>query len=164
MLSVSFAPLSSLTYSWGAVGYKIRETGKPTESKHADLRTPRPPIFWWSCFYKKEKKMNKVLLFSLLLIIPSQYVLADEYTELVAYRDSLKQQIETVDSEIAKCEKSLKGWKAATIIGSVGAVASGIGIIAQKQQIKENKKVLNDISSEAKEADEAMKFIQKVKE
>lgn len=108
--------------------------------------------------------MNKFLLFSLLLIIPSQYVLADEYTELVAYRDSLKQQIETVDSEIAKCEKSLKGWKAATIIGSVGAVASGIGIIAQNQQVKENKKVLNDISSEAKEADEAMKFIQKVKE
>ena len=108
--------------------------------------------------------MNKVLFFSLLLIVPSQYALADEYTELVAYRDSLKQQIETVDSEIAKCEKSLKGWKAATIIGSVGAVASGIGIIAQNQQIKENKKVLNDISSEAKEADEAMKFIQKVKE
>ena len=108
--------------------------------------------------------MKKVFLFALLSIIPIQYVWADEYTELIIYRDSLKKQIETVDSEIARCEKSLKGWKTATIIGGVGAVASGIGIIAQNQKIKENKKVLNDISSEAKEADEVMDFIQKVKE
>jgi len=53
---VSFAPSSSLTYGRGAVGYKIRETGKPMESKHADLRTPRPPIFLVVLFLQKKRK------------------------------------------------------------------------------------------------------------
>ena len=108
--------------------------------------------------------MKKPFFVFLLLFVSINPVFADGYTELIAYRDSLKQQIETVDSEIARCEKSLKGWKAATIIGGIGTVASGIGIIAQNKQIKENKKTLNDISSEAKEADETIKFIQKVSE
>lgn len=108
--------------------------------------------------------MKKILLFSLMGVIFNQYAQADEYTELVAYRDALKEQIAAVESETTRCEKSLKGWKAATIIGSVGAVASGIGIIAQSQQVKENKKVLQDISKEAKEADEAMRFMEKVKQ
>ena len=80
------------------------------------------------------------------------------------YRDALKKQIEAVDSEIARCEKSLKGWKVATVLGSVGAVASGIGIIAQSHQIKENKKVVDKISADAKEATETLEFIKKVQE
>lgn len=108
--------------------------------------------------------MKKLLLLLLLFVTPIQNIYADEYTELVAYRDSLKQQINAVDSEIAKCEKSTKGWKATTIIGGVGAIASGIGIIAQNQQIKENKKVLDEISSDVKDADEAIKLMQKVNE
>lgn len=74
----------------------------------------------------------------------------------------MKKQIEAVDSEIIRCEKSLKGWKVATILGSIGTVASGIGIIAQTQQIKENKETLNKISTEAKEATETLDFIKKV--
>ena len=108
--------------------------------------------------------IKKMLLFGLMGVIFNQYAQADEYTELIAYRDALKEQIAAVESETTRCEKSLKGWKAATIIGSVGAVASGIGIIAQSQQVKENKKVLQDISKEAKEADEAMRFMEKVKQ
>ncbi len=107
--------------------------------------------------------MKKLFVF-LLLFVSINPVFADEYTELIAYRDSLKQQIATIDSEIARCEKSLKGWKAATIIGGIGTVASGIGIIAQNKQVKENKKELNNISSKAKEADEVLNFIQKVKQ
>lgn len=106
--------------------------------------------------------MKKLLLFCLISSAYTCGLWANEYTELVAYRDSLKQQIEAVDSEIERCEKSLKGWKTATIVGGVGAVASGIGIIAQKNQIKENQKVLNEISSEAKEADKEIKIMQEV--
>ena len=106
--------------------------------------------------------MKKLLLLCLVSSVYTCNLWADEYTELVAYRDSLKEQIKVIDSEIARCEKSMKGWKTATIVGGVGAVASGIGIIAQKNQIKENQKVLNEISSEAKEADEVIKFIQEV--
>lgn len=106
--------------------------------------------------------MKKAFLFYFLFIASIQNLWADEYSELIAYRDSLKQQIDAVDSEITRCEKSLKGWKTATIIGGVGAVASGIGIIAQKNQIKENQKVLNEISSQAREADDAIKIIQEL--
>ena len=108
--------------------------------------------------------IKKVFLCILSFLLVGNFAYADDYTELVAYRDQLKQQIDAVDSEIARCEKTMKGWKATTIIGGIGAVASGIGIIAQNQQIKENKKVLQDISEEAKEADEIMKFIEKVKQ
>jgi hypothetical protein len=107
---------------------------------------------------------KRIFVYILSFLLVGNFAYADDYTELVAYRDQLKQQIDAVDSEIARCEKTIKGWKAATIIGGIGAVASGIGIIVQNQQIKENKKVLNDISSEAKEADEAMKFMEKVKQ
>lgn len=108
--------------------------------------------------------MKKLLLFCLLSTVYTQNLCADEYAELISRRDSLKQQIQAVDSEIARCEKSLKNWQAATIIGGVGAVASSIGIIVQNNQIQENKKTLNKLSSESKEADEAIKFIQKVNE
>lgn len=85
--------------------------------------------------------------------------MADEYTDLITYRNQLKGQIEAVDSEIARCEKSMKGWKIATIIGGIGTVASGIGIIAQNQKIKENKKEIQKISADAQEANETMQFI-----
>ncbi len=100
----------------------------------------------------------------MLMCVAGNAVADDEYIDLVNYRDALKKQIEAVDSEIARCEKSLKGWKVATVLGSVGAVASGIGIIAQSHQIKENKKVVDKISADAKEATETLEFIKKVQE
>lgn len=108
--------------------------------------------------------IKKVFLFILAFVLIGNFAHADDYATLSAYRDSLKKQIEAIDSEIARCEKSMKAWKTATIIGGVGAVASGIGIIAQNQQIKENNKVLQEISADAKEADVAMKFMEMVKE
>ncbi len=90
------------------------------------------------------------------------FAMADEYTELITYRDSLKKQIESIDSEIVRCEKSLKGWKAATIIGSIGTVASGIGAVVQNQQIKENKKNLNDMSVDSKESTEILNFMERI--
>lgn len=108
--------------------------------------------------------IKKLCLCALALMSIVHLAFADDYAELVAYRDSLKQQIEELDSEIARCEKTMKDWKTATIIGGIGAVASGIGIIAQTQQVKENKKVLQDISEEAKEAEEATQFMEKVKQ
>ena len=88
---------------------------------------------------------------------------ADEYADLIAYREQLKQQISAIDSEITRCEKSMKNWKTATIIGGIGAAASGIGIIAQTHQIKENDKNLQIMSDRAKTADEIIEFVEKVK-
>lgn len=90
--------------------------------------------------------MKKFSFFIFLcLFMFNQNARADEYADLIAYRDALVEQIAAVDSEIERCEKTLKGWKAATIIGGVGAVASGVGILLQNKQIKENEKALHDI-------------------
>ncbi len=107
--------------------------------------------------------VKKTFFCFLWVLLVCNFARADEYAELMARRDYLQQQVATLDADIAKCEKGIKGWKAATIIGGVGAVASGIGIIAQSQQVKENKKVLQQIGAELKEADEVMEFIEKVK-
>ncbi len=107
---------------------------------------------------------NKKLLPFLIVMTFIKPAISDEYTELIAYRDALKEQIAAVESETIRCEKSLKGWKTATIIGGVGAVASGIGIIAQKNQIDKNQKALNQTSTVFNEANDAMDFIKKVKE
>lgn len=107
--------------------------------------------------------MKKLLFLILITTLYNHPAHADEYTDLITYRNQLKEQIEAVDSEIARCKKTMKGWEAATIIGSIGAVASGIGIIAQNQKIKENKKEIKNISQEYKDANEITNFIQEVK-
>ena len=44
-----------------------------------------------------------------------------------------------LDSEIEKCEKKKKGWIAATVIGSVGVVATGTAAAVQAGKIKQEK-------------------------
>lgn len=124
----------------------------------------QPPASWAVICYARVIVMKKIFIFSLLLMQIAQFAYSDEYTDLTAQRDALKQQIEAVDSEIARCKKTTKDWTAATIIGGVGTVASGIGIIAQQSQIKENEKVLKHNIEEAKKADSNIEFIKKVTE
>ena len=106
----------------------------------------------------------RILLYCLIFVLSAQTAISDEYTELIVYRDLLKQQIEATDAEIARCEKSLKGWKTATILGGIGALASGIGIIAQKNQIDKNQEILNKNAVDFQESNDAINFIQKVNE
>lgn len=92
--------------------------------------------------------MYKNFIFVICLIVCFvEKSFSDEYTDLIAQRNALKEQISAVDSEIARCEKSMKGWKAATIIGGIGAVASGIGIIVEKNQIKKNEQDLQEFKN-----------------
>ena len=94
-------------------------------------------------------------IFCVALIAPMAY--ADEYTDLVEYRNSLREQIEHIDSEIARCEKSAKKWKTATILGGIGTVATGVGVVVQVNQISDNKKALNTLSEYHDKMDEATK-------
>ncbi len=52
----------------------------------------------------------------------------------------LEQEISQIDLELSKCERSKKGWKAATVIGSVGVVGTGTGIVVQSVQLKKANK------------------------
>ncbi len=107
-------------------------------------------------------KYTWFLLFAFITF--NQNVLAEEYTDLIAYRDALREQIAAVDSEIERCEKSMKGWKAATIVGGIGTLASGVGLIIQNKKLKENKQELKDLSKDVKEANAITDFVQKVKQ
>lgn len=108
--------------------------------------------------------IKRMFLFLLISISISNFAYANEYTDLIAYKKLLQQQIEALDTEIIKCEKSTKGWKTATIVGGVAAVASGIGILAQHSQIKENNNTLQHNIKDAQKADFQAEVIQKVME
>ena len=68
---------------------------------------------------------------------------------------TLENDIAILDSEIEKCEKSKKGWIAATVIGSAGVLSTGIAagvqgakIKEQKDEIKSQKETLKDIKTQ----------------
>jgi hypothetical protein len=52
----------------------------------------------------------------------------------------LESEIELIDKEIRECGKSVRNWKVATVIGSVGTVATGTGVIVQSIQLNKAKK------------------------
>ena len=56
----------------------------------------------------------------------------------------LENDLTILDSEILKCEKSKKGWIAATVIGSAGVVATGVAAGVQGAKIAEKKQTLSD--------------------
>jgi uncharacterized protein YlxW (UPF0749 family) len=62
--------------------------------------------------------------------------------QLTAERDALKEQIAAIESEQARCKKQKSGWTAATVVGSVGVVGTGIGAIIQGNSIKNKKEEL----------------------
>ena len=105
--------------------------------------------------------MKKNLIVFLILFLP-MVGLADEYEDLIARRDMLKQQIDATNSELLRCEKTLKAWKIATIIGGIGTVATGIGAIVQNNQVQENKQELQKNYDESKEAGKFLDYIKDV--
>ncbi len=101
--------------------------------------------------------MKKFILFYLIFAAFTQQSFADEYYDLLAQKQAIIEQIKAVESELARCEKTTKGWKVATIVGGVGAVAGGIGLIAQKQKTKEHQKNLNELTNQADELKDELK-------
>nr|MBQ0090955.1 hypothetical protein [Candidatus Enterousia merdequi] len=71
--------------------------------------------------------------------------ISGDEAEIIA---TLENDIKILDEEIAKCEKQKKGWIAATVIGSIGLVSTGIAAGVQGAKIKEKK---DDLSSKKKE-------------
>lgn len=61
---------------------------------------------------------------------------------------TLKNDILLLDQEIEKCKKKKKAWTAATVVGGVGVVATGVGAIVQANKINEKKSDLSDKKEE----------------
>lgn len=56
--------------------------------------------------------------------------------ELTSAMDTLRDEIQTLDSEMSRCHKSQRTAKTVGIIGAVGALGSGVGAIVQSMKIK----------------------------
>lgn len=85
----------------------------------------------------------------LLMIFPC---FAEENADLAAqvqYKEQilskLKEEIQQIDSEMDRCEKTKKGWVAATVVGGVGIAATGTAAIVQSVKINQQKKTLNEL-------------------
>ena len=62
----------------------------------------------------------------------------------------LENDIRLLDQEIEKCKKKKNAWTAATIVGGVGVVGTGVAAIVQANKIKDKKADLADKQSELK--------------
>ncbi len=74
---------------------------------------------------------------------------------------TLEKDIAILDTEIAKCEKSKKGWIAATVIGSAGVVATGVAAGVQGAKISKNKQALHDYDGEIEEKNKQLSNLKK---
>lgn len=61
---------------------------------------------------------------------------------------TLRQDIQLLDEEIMKCERKRKGWVAATVVGGVGALSTGIAALVQHDNIQDKKSELQRIQSD----------------
>ena len=68
---------------------------------------------------------------------------------------TLKHDIDVLDEELRQCERKRKGWVAATVVGGVGVVSTGIAAIVQGSKIKEQKSELKRVESDVQQAKEA---------
>ena len=73
---------------------------------------------------------------------------------------TLRADIQSLDEQIAQCEKQRKGWVAATVVGSVGVVGTGIGAIVQGKQVGEKKAEKRALDSELDAAKKETKAAQ----
>ena len=76
---------------------------------------------------------------------------------------TLENDIRILDEEINKCEKQKKGWIAATVIGSVGVVSTGIAAGVQGAKISEKKSDLSGKQRELKELKDTNKKLDEQK-
>ena len=74
---------------------------------------------------------------------------------------TLRHDIQLLDEEINKCERKRKGWVAATVVGGVGVVGTGIGAIVQHNKIQEKKSELKQVKSDADNTQKSVKDAEK---
>jgi hypothetical protein len=67
-----------------------------------------------------------------------------ENAEMVSAIATLEDDILILKAELLKCQKSKKGWVAATVVGSAGVVATGIAAGVQGAKISNLKEQQNN--------------------
>lgn len=75
----------------------------------------------------------------IMLMLPVATMADDDIVSKQAYIETLRTEIEKIDSEMARCQKTKSGWTAATVIGGVGTVATGTAAIIQGVKLGKQK-------------------------
>ena len=61
---------------------------------------------------------------------------------------TLKRDIQILEEEIATCNRKRKGWTAATVVGGVGVVGTGIAALVQNSNRKEKKAEIEKVNTQ----------------
>ena len=61
---------------------------------------------------------------------------------------TLRHDIQLLDEEIMKCDRKRKGWVAATVVGGVGVVGTGVAALVQNSKIQDKKSELKQVQSD----------------
>ena len=69
----------------------------------------------------------------------------------------LRHDIQLLDEEIMKCERKRKGWVAATVVGGVGVVGTGVAAIVQHSKIQDKKSELQNVQSDVADTKQSIK-------
>ena len=81
--------------------------------------------------------------------------------EKISMIATLEDDILILETEIKKCEKSKKGWIAATVVGSAGVVATGVAAGVQGAKIANTKdKIEKENAEVAKKQAELSKLLE----
>ena len=70
---------------------------------------------------------------------------------------TLRHDIQLLDEEIMKCDRKRKGWVAATVVGGVGVVGTGVAAIVQHGKIQDKKSELQDAQSDVADTKQSIK-------
>lgn len=79
---------------------------------------------------------------------------------------TLKHDIDVLDEELRQCERKRKGWVAATVVGGVGVVGTGIAALVQNSKIQDKKaelkRVEGDVAAAKEDANRAQERLDKM--
>ena len=70
-------------------------------------------------------------------------------SEIIA---TLREDIATIDNDIALCEQQRKSWIAATVIGGIGIVGTGVAAIKQANTLSDKKAEFNELKNQVNAA------------
>lgn len=81
----------------------------------------------------------KRILFFVFMLLPISAT-ASDVVALQTQIDLLRNEITQLDKDLMECKQGLKGWTAATALGAVGTVATGVGATIQGVSLHKLKK------------------------
>jgi hypothetical protein len=91
----------------------------------------------------------KRTLFVVFMLLPMSAIAAD-VVALQTQIDLLRKEIMELDKDLMECKQGLKGWTAATAVGAVGTVATGVGVAIQGASLHKIKKEQQESSQTGK--------------